>query len=458
MKYKVPVSVVMPCYNCGKYVALAIESILAQSYSSFEFIIINDGSTDNTHDEIKRFTDKRIHYIQNKTKQGNYPARNLGMLLAAGKYICIMDGDDIAFPNRLEIQFMYLQAHANIGCIGGLSEIIDKSGMAIGFIDRPFNYADIKTYLLKDNYVTHPTIMFRSRLLKIYNLFYNEEFEYSADYDFMVRLSKVVCIKNLNVLLLKYRRHSAQISSAKLSEQAVFADHIRKAQLKQFGVTYSDQELALHVGLMKGKYFDDAGLKMCEDWLNKLYEANTVKKQYNERHLYDFFEKLLALALHNNSLGEWSIEKELLGHIRSFLPDGKAILEFGSGNGTEALLEFYTVTSIEHDASFSFKRRGNHECVLAPIENNWYQQKCVRKVFRKSYDLFLIDGPPGELRKGILKNLVLFKETAAPVIFDDVNRLLDMEIMMKFCHELNYNYKIINGNKKAFGFCSKIVE
>lgn len=447
----------MPCYNCGQYISFAIESILKQSFHEFEFIIINDGSTDNTRDEIKKFTDKRIRYKENPANEGNYSARNLGMLLAMGKYLGIMDADDIAFPHRLEIQFRYLETHPNIGCIGGLSELIDESGKSVGFIGRPLKNLLIKTYLLKDNYVTHPTIMLRSRLIKKHALFYNETYKYSSDYDLIVRISKITSIINLNETLIKYRRHSNQISSVKRMEQIAFADHIRKEQLKQFDAAYTEQEITMHLRLMKGEYIGDSDLKICEDWLNKLYQISSVKKLYSDKYLYNFFEKILMIALLNNSLGGWSIEKELLRYIKTFLPKGKSILEFGSGNGTEALLEFYKVTSIEHDLNFLFKRKQNHECVLAPIKNGWYQQDCVKKMFGKCYDLLLIDGPPEGLRKGILKNLDLFRGTVSPIIFDDVNRPLDKKIMMKFCNQLNYNYKIIIGNKKAFAICTKII-
>jgi glycosyltransferase involved in cell wall biosynthesis len=89
-KYKTRISVIMPCYNAQKYISIAIGSILNQTFSDFELIIINDGSTDNTHLEIKRFIDKRIKYIQFPKNKGNYYARNVGMKRAIGKYISVM--------------------------------------------------------------------------------------------------------------------------------------------------------------------------------------------------------------------------------------------------------------------------------------------------------------------------------------------------------------------------------
>src|SRR5690348_1028736 len=96
------ISVVMPVYNSDQFVSYAIESILKQSFTQFEFIIINDGSTDESDSVIRKYlTDPRIKYIAFKQNRGNYAARNIGMKLATGKYICVMDADDIAFPDRL---------------------------------------------------------------------------------------------------------------------------------------------------------------------------------------------------------------------------------------------------------------------------------------------------------------------------------------------------------------------
>ena len=101
------ISVVMPVFNCEQYVSIAIESILKQSFTDFEFIIIDDGSSDSSSDIIRQFKDPRINYLRNIDNQGNYQARNHGMEIAVGKYICIMDADDISEPERLKYNFSF---------------------------------------------------------------------------------------------------------------------------------------------------------------------------------------------------------------------------------------------------------------------------------------------------------------------------------------------------------------
>ena len=455
MKYKVPISVVMPCYNGEAYISQAIQSILEQSYKSFELIIINDASTDNSELEIKQFKDSRIKYIKNFENKGNSIARNLGMSSAIGKYICIMDFDTIARVDRLELQFSYLETHPSVGCIGGSVEIINEDNRFLRRVEGPLSYPIIKIWLLKNNCVFNPTIMIRSHLVKKYQLFYNERYRYASDYDFIVRASRVFPVRNLNKVLIQCRSNPDKVSFAKRMEQNTFIRKIRKQQLKSLRINYTSKEIALHQKMMEREYINDADRKMCEDWLNKLCNANYKRRLFNIKHFPDLSQNLLTTIV-NNPLGGWSIEKELLNYIRNILSNGKSILEFGSGKGTDALLEFYKVTSIEHNTRFSFKRKENHHCIFVPIQDGWYQHDCVEAALEKPYDLIIVDGPPGLLRKGILKNLNLFKKIRTPVIFDDVNRELDKEIMSVFCNELKYNHKIINGEKKAFAFCSKI--
>src|ERR1700756_835254 len=97
------ISVVMPTYNDAEYLREAIDSILNQTFTDFEFIIVNDGSTDDTEEIINSYTDERIRYLKNENNLGNTITRNRGMDSAEGKYIAIMDSDDIAVGNRLEI-------------------------------------------------------------------------------------------------------------------------------------------------------------------------------------------------------------------------------------------------------------------------------------------------------------------------------------------------------------------
>src|SRR5688500_15226048 len=127
-KHKPAISVVMSAYNSDKYIAKAIESILNQTFKDFEFIIINDGSKDESLKIIKRYgkKDKRIVLIDNKKNLGLIKSLNKGLKIAKGKYIARMDSDDIAMPQRFKIQLDYLDKNRNIFLVGTSFEQIDK--------------------------------------------------------------------------------------------------------------------------------------------------------------------------------------------------------------------------------------------------------------------------------------------------------------------------------------------
>ena len=138
------VSVVMPAYNVEKYVEEAVHSILAQTFCDFEFIIVDDGSTDRTHDILRSFSDPRIRLIFNEKNEGNYPARNRGCRLARGKYIAVMDADDVAMPERLEKQVKYMEEHPDVLACGTAYRLMGRNKVIV----QPTKWVEVKYCLL----------------------------------------------------------------------------------------------------------------------------------------------------------------------------------------------------------------------------------------------------------------------------------------------------------------------
>lgn len=448
------VSVIMPCFNAAKYLVEAINSILNQTLSNLELIIINDGSTDGTEMLVQKFTDKRIRYLSFEENRGNYVARNKGLGLAQGKYIAMADADDISLPERLKIQYDFLEANPNVAAIGSRMEIIDEDGKSIGVTNEPLEYDEIKIAFLRDNCLAQPTLMFRRNLVeKGYR--YDESFLYCGDYDFVQRIIQSKHVANLTPALVKYRIHPAQISSSKRGHLIQQGNRTRIKQLKDWNLDFSEVEKEIHFKILLEIYLDDTELILAESWLNKLLEHNENTKRYHQEYFHIYCQKLASAAVQKNALGGWSIEKELLNYILKTFPTAKTLLEFGSGNGTSAFLKHFGVTSIEHDPYYSIKRASNHNCVIAPIENGWYQGNVVKETLETiDYDLILVDGPPGDLRKGILEHVGLFAQITCPIIFDDVDREDDCAIMKKFCKALDRRYRIVKGDKKSFALCT----
>ena len=134
------VSVVMPAYNVELYVEEAVRSILNQTFCDFEFIIVDDGSTDRTPEILRSFTDPRIRLLFNEKNEGNYPARNRGCRLARGKYIAVMDADDVALPERLEKQVRFMEGNPDVLACGTAYRLMDRNKIIV----QPVKWTEIQ--------------------------------------------------------------------------------------------------------------------------------------------------------------------------------------------------------------------------------------------------------------------------------------------------------------------------
>ena len=223
-------SVLMSVYNGEAYLRQAIDSILNQTYQDFEFIIVNDGSTDSSRDIILSYKDPRIRMIDNQHNMGLTKSLNRGLEKAKGKFIARMDADDISLPDRFSTQINIMQASKNVDICGAAMQIIDGNGNIIGRMgpknivdsDLPASILDNSTCLL------HPTIMMkRSALEEVGG--YNPDIRYAQDFDLWARMflagKKAVVIP---AALVQYRQHSCQISQALREKQASYDDIIIK--------------------------------------------------------------------------------------------------------------------------------------------------------------------------------------------------------------------------------------
>jgi glycosyltransferase involved in cell wall biosynthesis len=214
----------MPAFNSENYVAAAINSILSQSFSDFEFIIIDDGSTDNTNTIIKSIKDKRIVLIENKVNKGLVYSLNIGLKTASKKYIVRMDADDIAYSERLSIQFKFMEDNPEVSIAGsymqtfGVREEVWKGGET---------YPKVFAKLFFESPLFHPTIIGRSHVLK--KAGYDPYFKAAEDYDIWFRLLKdghhVVVIPKI---LLRYRTHTENFGTYMKSEKLKFAQELRE--------------------------------------------------------------------------------------------------------------------------------------------------------------------------------------------------------------------------------------
>lgn len=225
------VSVIMGVYNGEKYLAAAIQSILDQTLTDFELLIINDGSVDRSKEIIHSFTDPRIVYVENDGNKGLIFTLNRGLELARGKYIARMDADDIALPGRLAQQFHFMEAHPAIAVSGASIELF-RDGQSLGKWRVPVSDKAIAMNLLFIPCFCHPTAMMRAEVFRMHPFRYSTDYLHAEDYELWIRLLRNgFKIGNLPQVLLRYRLHGENIGVTKKSAQLATT---MKLQVSQF--------------------------------------------------------------------------------------------------------------------------------------------------------------------------------------------------------------------------------
>lgn len=278
----------MSVFNAEKYLGECIRSILEQTFTDFEFVIINDASTDSSPDIIRSFKDKRIRLLNNRTR--SYPTRNKGLKVARGKYICIMDADDISLPNRFERQVLFMNNNPEFGLAGSGYRVIGHDQD----LYRESDYEKIKVHLLRNCIFIHPSVIIRHDLLKKYNLRYIRKYYYASDYDFLARAARNFPVTNIPEVLMHYRIHGEQVTMRFREEQAAYADEISLEQVRYLGINPTEMDARMHINLLHGKHIDNSNKNKVYKWIEKVKKANKKAGFYDKDELETFFEALLS--------------------------------------------------------------------------------------------------------------------------------------------------------------------
>ncbi|OGF35795.1 hypothetical protein A2303_04670 [Candidatus Falkowbacteria bacterium RIFOXYB2_FULL_47_14] len=278
----------MPVYNAAKYLHEAIDSILNQSFRDFEFLIIDDGSTDNSRKIIESYNDPRIRLIINDTNLRLIATLNKGIDLARGEYIARMDADDISLPKRIEKQVDFMDKNPKIGACGTW---VKTFGESTGVNKYYTKSDDIKAGFLFNTQMAHPSVIFRASLFKERGLCFDPNFIHAEDYELWTRIAPLTEFANLNKILLYYRITKNNISNQYAKTQRTNASLIQERELKKLGLRPGKEELLLHRALLKpSDYTTQNYLAEIEKWLLKLSKANHKIKIYN----IESFDKIIS--------------------------------------------------------------------------------------------------------------------------------------------------------------------
>lgn len=316
------ISIILPVYNCEKYIEQSINSILNQSFSDFELIVINDGSTDNTESIISKFkSDNRVIVI-NKKNEGLIQTLNLGLGLAQCKYVARMDADDISLPNRLSEQFKRMENDEDLVVLGSNINIVDESGNLKGISQYPTSFA-IDEFILKGSPLAHPSVIMRKDIIQSIGG-YRKAFIHSEDYDLWLRVfEKGYRIDNIEEPLLIYRETTTGISRAQHNKQRIsaFIAKVSYVIRKQGHKDELDIDTSINLDLIKslsGRYISYHDyLAIGLDWYHQLLNIRELSSLIIEDDIraYIFYQRFKLAVKRSDMI---SASQSLIKSINSY--------------------------------------------------------------------------------------------------------------------------------------------
>ncbi|WP_298302676.1 glycosyltransferase family A protein [Flavobacterium sp.] len=295
------ISVVMPVYNAEKYLNEAIDSVLNQTYSNFELIILNDKSTDSSKAIIESYLakDSRIVFINKETNVGPANLRNEGFDLARGTYIALLDADDIAKPTRFEKQIAVLKNNSEIGICGTwFTTFGDKEKSKV--IQHPEMHNQIKVNFLIDCTIGNSTAFFRKEILG--DIRYDKEYVPVEDYHLWSRLIVKTQFYIIQESLVDYRIHDSNISQTKIDNVKRSNRRIKIGLLKQFGIEENNPKINIFIHLIEGqKCLDFKEIKLASECYNHLINQNNILGNFDTVLLEKMLQKSIGRIIRKAS-------------------------------------------------------------------------------------------------------------------------------------------------------------
>lgn len=272
------ISVIMPAYNAEKYIAEAIESILGQTFDDFEFIIINDCSTDRTEEIVLSYDDPRIVYVKNEENLGVAATLNKGLAIAKGEYIARMDADDISLPERFAKQVEYLDEHNDAAVLGCSIERF-SSDRSLDIRRFSADFDSMMVDMLFACGVAHPSVMMRAEVIRSLGG-YDEAFNGLEDYELWCRVLEKHKITTLPDILLRYRIHGSQVTQNPSARYLELLRALKTRQLRQLGLEPARMETFL-LYCTREKLDSAQKVKSLDEAFVLIEQANEAKRIYN---------------------------------------------------------------------------------------------------------------------------------------------------------------------------------
>lgn len=257
------VSVIMPTHNGEPFLASAIESVLTQDYSDFEFIVVDDASTDATPMILQHYAnqDSRVRVLRNEGNRGTPYSRNRGILASSGEYIATFDSDDLCMSDRLSTQVRRMQEHDELGVIGSSIFLIDERNREIGFRRYPTDDRQLRRNMFKFSPFAAPSTMIRKTTIVNAGP-YDEKLSPCEDIDLWFRIGRIAKFANCPETLLKYRLHRSSSTFRRIRRMNANTFKIRMRAIREFGYPTTTSTITQLLGIRLLTFFLPAGIQV----------------------------------------------------------------------------------------------------------------------------------------------------------------------------------------------------
>ncbi len=285
------VSVLIPCYNVENYVAESVSSIIEQTYTNLEIIIVNDCSSDNTSSKLQELADKdnRIKIYNNATNLKLIKTLNRGIELCRGKYIARMDADDISFPTRIEKQVAFLEQNSDYDVVSSMFYTFRTGKLKYNLYRNPKTYEELQAYILFRSGICHPAVMIRRTLFSDLGLRFEEKYLHVEDYALWSKAVYCTKLANIDEPLLYYRVHEYQVSTLNEKKQIENKKEVFKIHCQKLSLPSGAEDLDVYASVAECVTSESTldYLNRCEVFMIGLLDKNNnehfCSSQYLER-------------------------------------------------------------------------------------------------------------------------------------------------------------------------------
>lgn len=320
MKNKTPlISVILPAYNAEEHIYNAAQSILRQSCSDFELIIINDGSEDNSEKIIDDIKDTRVIKIYHKKNQGLISTLNEGIDISKGKFIARMDSDDISLPQRFNHQINYMNRNPEVGICSTWFKI--KYTKSYSYKKEETNPEKVKCKLLFSCPIAHPAVLLRKNILMQRRDYYSMDFPHAEDYELWTRLCEITKISNVPRVLFEYRVSEEQVSNKHKDIQRKSIIKAQKILLSKINLVPDESESRINEAIFFQEFeYSTAFALSAENWLLKISQNNNKTDFFSQQALEDIIFQMWYMIC-SELAGKGVKTKDLFFESKLFLKE-----------------------------------------------------------------------------------------------------------------------------------------